>query len=249
MIGVAYPSPTISNNLVNTGYKRISIRIGYHSEELSGLTQGSLRIVTFVRKIGRYLSCTRTILVLLYACSMGVGMHYLTKDELRQLFQVAYTRNRRYHLALVTALWHGMRVSELNNLRGSDITPDGKLIVRRLKGSNESLQPIRRDVDPLFDESPIIELARERKTLRLFEVSRQHFDRLIKMYGAEAGIHPDKLHMHALKHSIAMLLWDATTNVGQIQSYLGHKAVSSTLCYLYEADARKAQTALAGITL
>lgn len=103
--------------------------------------------------------------------------------------------------------------------------------------------------DPLFDESPLLELARERKGLRLFEVSRQHFDRLIKQYGAEAGIHPDKLHMHSLKHSVAMLLWDATGNLGQLQSYLGHRAASSTLVYLAEADARKAQQALAGITL
>jgi integrase/recombinase XerD len=176
-------------------------------------------------------------------------MHYLTKDELRRLFQVAHNHNRRYHLALVTALWHGMRVSELNNIRGTDLTPDGRIIVRRLKGSNESVQPIRRDADPLFDESPILELARERKTLRLFEITRQHFDRLIKQYGSEAGIHPDKLHMHSLKHSVAMMLWDATNNLGQIQSYLGHKAVSSTLCYLYEADARKAQAALAGIAI
>jgi integrase/recombinase XerD len=176
-------------------------------------------------------------------------MHYLTKDELRRLFEVAYRRNRMYHLALVTALWHGMRVSELNNLRGSDVTPDGCVIVRRLKGSNTTCQPIRRDPDPLFDESPILELAKERRTLRLFEISRQHFDRLIKTYGTEAGIHPDKLHMHALKHSVAMLLWDVTGNLGQLQSYLGHKAASSTLAYLYEADARKAQTALAGIQL
>jgi len=176
-------------------------------------------------------------------------MTYLTKDELRRLFDVAYRRNRRYHLALVTALWHGMRVSELNNLRGSDITADGHVIVRRLKGSNTTLQPIRRDSDPLFDCSPLIELARERGTLRLFEVTRQHFDRLVKSYGLEAGIHHSKLHMHSLKHSVAMLLWDATGNLGQLQSYLGHKAASSSLCYLYEADARKAQAALAGISI
>lgn len=174
-------------------------------------------------------------------------MTYLTKDELRRLFDVAYRRNRRYHLALVCALCHGMRVSELNNLRGTDIT-DGQVIVRRLKGSKKTMQAIRRDSDPLFDESPIVELARERGALRLFEVTRQHFDRLIKQYGSEAGIHADKLHMHSLKHSAAMLLWDATGSLGQLQSYLGHKAASSTLVYLCEADSRKAQAAFAGIS-
>lgn len=72
-------------------------------------------------------------------------MHYLTRDELRRLFHVARSRNRRYHLALVVALWHGMRVSELINLRGIDVTADGQLIVRRLKGSKTTMQPIRRD--------------------------------------------------------------------------------------------------------
>lgn len=176
-------------------------------------------------------------------------MTYLTKDELRRLFQVAYNHNRTYHLALVTALWHGMRVSELTNLRGSDVTADGNVIVRRLKGSHTTMQPIRRDADTLLDESPILALAQERKSLRLFPICRQTFDRLIKQYGIEAGIHPDKLHMHSLKHSVAMLLWDVTGNLGQLQSYLGHKAASSTLCYLYEGDARKAQQALAGISI
>ena len=177
-------------------------------------------------------------------------MHYLSKDELRRLFQVAYDANRTHHLALVTALWHGMRVSELNNLRGTDVTADGQVIVRRLKGSNVTMQPIRRDADPLFDETPLLKLAQERKSLRLFEISRQHFDRLVKQYGAEAGIHPDKCHMHALKHSIAMVLWSATGgSLGQVQNYLGHKAASSTLVYLAENDAQKAQQALAGITI
>ena len=84
---------------------------------------------------------------------------------------------------------------------------------------------------------------------RLFPFSRQRVDQFIRSYGAIAGIHPDKCHCHALKHSMAMLLWDATQNLGQIQSYLGHKAASSTLVYLAEADARKAQAAVAGITI
>lgn len=178
----------------------------------------------------------------------GERMHYLGKDELRRLFQAAYNHNRRYHLALLVAFTHGMRVSELNNLRDTDITPEGCVIVRRLKGSNTTLQPIRRDSDPLFDETPLLELAKDRRGLRLFEISSRHFNRLIRQYGEEAGIHSAKLHMHALKHSTAMALWDATSSLGQIQSYLGHKAASSTLVYLYEADARKAQAAFAAIT-
>lgn len=174
-------------------------------------------------------------------------MFYMDRRELRGLLEAAYRHNRTHHLALLTAMIHGLRVSELNNVRGTDITPAGELIVHRLKGSRTTVQPIRRDSDPVFDCSGLITLAAEKRTLRLFEIHRSHFDRLIKRYGAEAGIHPDKLHMHALKHSCAMLLWDATGSLGQLQSYLGHVSASSSLVYLAEADARKAQSALAAV--
>jgi integrase/recombinase XerD len=176
-------------------------------------------------------------------------MQYFTKPELRRLFQVAYDRNRLHHLALVVSLWHGLRVSELVAITGSQIV-DGQLSVKRLKRSNATVQPIHADADPLFDETPLLELARQRPgDARLFPFSRRRADQFIRRYTALAGIHPDKGHMHSLKHSVAMLLWDATQNLGQIQSYLGHKSAGSTLCYLFEADARKAQAAVAGITI
>ena len=175
-------------------------------------------------------------------------MQYLNRDELKRLFQVAYDQNRLHHLALVVGLWHGLRVSETVAITGAHIA-DGQLSVRRLKRSKATCQPIHRDADPLFDETPLLDMAK-RNPGRLFPFSRQRVDQFIRKYAALAGIHPEKAHSHAVcKHSMAMLLWDATKNLGQIQSYLGHKAASSTLCYLVEADARKAQAAVAGISI
>ncbi len=175
-------------------------------------------------------------------------MEYLNRTELRRLFKVAYERNRTHHLALAVGLWHGLRVSEILKIKGTDIV-DGQLSVKRLKRSKATVQPIHVDADLLFDESPILELARQNKG-RLFPFSRQRVDQFIRKYGKLAGIHPDKLHAHAVcKHSLAMLLWDQTHSLGQIQSYLGHRAASSTMCYLVEADARVAQAAVAGMTI
>jgi len=175
-------------------------------------------------------------------------MQYLNKSELRRLFKVAYERNRTHHLALLVGLWHGLRVSEILKIKGTDIV-DGQLSVKRLKRSKATVQPIHVDADPLFDESPLLELA-ARTPGRLFQFSRQRVDQFIRVYGAAAGIHPDKLHSHAVcKHSLAMLLWDSSHSLGMIQSYLGHRAASSSLCYLAEADARKAQDAVAGIAI
>jgi len=175
-------------------------------------------------------------------------MEYLNKNELRRLFTVAYERNRTHHLALVVGLWHGLRVSEIVKIKGTDIV-DGQLAVKRLKKSKSTCQPIHIDADPLFDESPLLEMAVQNRG-RLFQFSRQRGDQFIRVYGELAGIHPEKRHAHCVcKHSLAMLLWDQTHSLGQIQSYLGHKAASSTMCYLVEADARKAQNAVAAMTI
>ena len=174
-------------------------------------------------------------------------MHYMISDELRRLFQVAYERNRLHHLCLVTTLFHGLRVSETIQLVGPDVQ-DGQLSIFRLKKSRPSLHPLHIDADPLLDESPLIDMA-ARNSGRLFPFSRQRADQFIKRYAEIAGIHRAKAHMHALKHSIAILIWEKTHSLGQIQSYIGHKSPSSTLQYLVEIDARKAQQAVAGISI
>lgn len=174
-------------------------------------------------------------------------MNYLNKDELRRLFQAAYDSNRSHHLCMVVGLWHGARISEVLALTDADVV-DGKVQIDRLKGSISNCQPIHRDSDSLFDESPLETLAALNRG-RLFPFSRQRADQFVKRYAALAGIHPSKGHFHAMKHSIAMLLWDKVKDLGQIQSYLGHKAASSTLAYLRESDASKAQKAIEGIQI
>jgi integrase/recombinase XerD len=176
-------------------------------------------------------------------------MQYMDRAELRRLFAVAAEHNPTYRLALAVALWHGLRVSELTSLRGSDVTADGHLIAKRLKGSLLTVQPIRRDTDPVFDESGLIALAQERGSQRLFPVSRQYLDKLMKQYCAMAGIHRSKAHWHSLKHSIAMMIWSAKPDLGQLRNYLGHKSPSSSLVYLAEADSQKAFATVAGITI
>jgi len=174
-------------------------------------------------------------------------MTYLTKDELRRLFQVVHDRNRLHHLFFLVVLCHGLRVSEGINVSDTSIA-DRQLAMKRLKKSRATLQPIHQDDDAIFDCTPLLEMAVNNKG-RLFNFSRQYADRLIKRYCAIAGIHPMKAHCHSLKHSMAILIWEATHSLGQIQSYLGHKEASSTMQYLVEIDQLKAQNAVAEISI
>jgi integrase len=178
-------------------------------------------------------------------------MEHMTKTELKRLLEEAYKANKQHHLALTVSLWNATRVSELLNIRASDVR-DGSVFIKALKGSVSGWQPIRIDADPLFDCSGLITLAINAPTpdTKLFPVCRQRMDQVIRLYGKRAGIHPDKCHMHALRHSLAMLLWDHTGgSIGLLQRHLRHKSASSSLVYLYESDSRKASAAVAEIRL
>jgi integrase len=85
-------------------------------------------------------------------------MEYLNRDELVRLFKVARQHNPLHHVALLVGLLHGLRVSETLAIRGRDIC-DGRVSVKRLKKSRPTLHALRIDGDPLFDESPLLELA------------------------------------------------------------------------------------------
>lgn len=176
-------------------------------------------------------------------------MYHLEKSELKRLFQVAYGRNRLHHLALVTAFFHGCRVSELLKIVGSDIQ-DSQLSITRLKGAGKkgkkrhktTLQRIHSDPNPLFDETPLIAIAAAHPKDRLFPFCRQRMDQVIKEYGEIAGLHRDKCHMHVLRHSLGVVVWRATHEVSAVQETLGHHEVTSSLVYM-QTDAKDKATA------
>ena len=174
-------------------------------------------------------------------------MEYLNRDELVRLFKVARQHNPLHHVAMLVGLLHGLRVSETLAIRGRDIC-DGRVSVKRLKKSRATLHALRIDSDPLFDESPLLELAKANPETELFPWSRQYMDVLLKRYAALAGIHPAKRHYHVLKHSICVLLWQETHDLNAIQDHVGHRSSSSTLIYLRADAALKAQMTVVGMS-
>jgi integrase len=78
-------------------------------------------------------------------------MKPLTKDELRSLLTVARSHSERDWLMILVAYWHGMRASEVVALTSGDIG-HGEIVVRRLKGSDTTTQPLIYSTDPLFNE-------------------------------------------------------------------------------------------------
>lgn len=174
-------------------------------------------------------------------------MQHLTKSELESLLREAKSNSYLAWLAILVSYWHGLRVSETINLTGSDIR-DGYVSVKRLKGSNATIQPLITSANPLLDEKQHLEtLASVRGTDKLFPVHRNTVLAWLKKYGQAAGIPEHKCHPHVLKHTCAMHSIKIA-GIENVRAYLGHKTIASTGEYLKVSDeeASKAVSAAMG---
>lgn len=167
---------------------------------------------------------------------------YITGHEWNVLFGVitgginAERDRAMFHLTYR----HGLRVSELTNLRVSDLDLKGKSIyVRRLKNGLSTVHPVQSDSlkliinwlkirrDYLRDGVDQGWLFLSRTGMRL---SRQRVFRLARRYGEKAGL-PFALHPHVLRHACGYALADQGLDTRLIQDYLGHKNISHTVRY------------------
>lgn len=160
----------------------------------------------------------------------------LSKEELRALLAAAKAHRERDWLLILVAFHHGLRVSEVIAITPDDIR-DGHLTVQRLKGSLRTTQALADDPDPLLSERDalIAYASRFPHNQTIFRVTRRQADRIIKRHGLTAKIPAHKLHMHALKHSVAMQTIK-TAGIENVRQHLGHKSLSSTGEYLKVSD-------------
>jgi len=161
------------------------------------------------------------------------GIKYLSQDELRRLF--AAITSKRDKAIFLLAYRHGLRASEVGMLKVEDIDFNKwRIRIARLKhsqGGEYLMQPDEIKVLKAWlrerkDTSPY--LFQSRTTL---PISRRMVDYLMKKYGEQAGISPDKRHFHVLKHSIATHLLDAGADIRFVQYWIGHKNIQNTVVY------------------
>jgi integrase/recombinase XerD len=68
-------------------------------------------------------------------------------------------------------------------------------------------------------------------------ITRQYVGKLLKALAARAGIAPEKVHPHALRHSFATHLLQNGAALKTIKELLGHSDVSSTQIYVHTLTA------------
>jgi type 1 fimbriae regulatory protein FimB len=188
--------------------------------------------------------------------SGGQSMVHLEPHEVLSVLRAAKAKGARELAMIVIAYKHGMRASEVCNLRLSDLDmKNGSIVVERLKGSLRTTQALTEHRgEPLLNELKALrEWLRQRRddgSDYLFtsqkggRLDRSQVFRLFRNIAAEAGLPKEKQHPHALKHSLASHLVSANTNLALIQRQLGHKSIGSTMRYVTMSDqqASKATT-------
>jgi integrase/recombinase XerD len=162
----------------------------------------------------------------------------LTPEELRALLEATQADSPECYVAFLIAVAHGLRVSELIELRRSDFEENGnkmQLTVQRLKGSMKTTQDLLPSSDPLFDELSVVwEYIKDlRPNDRLFNLGdRFAIGRLFQKYARRVGLSKQKRHIHCLKHTAGIMLRKAGADVVIIKEVMGHKSIQSTMQYM-----------------
>jgi integrase len=181
---------------------------------------------------------------------------HLEPTEVLAVLRSARTKGSREWAMIVLAYKHGLRASEVCNLRLDDIDlKNGSIVVERLKGSLRTTQALTEHRgEPLLNELKALrEWLRERPddgsdflftSQKGGRLDRSQVFRLFKAIASEAGLPAEKRHPHSLKHSIASHLVSANVNLALVKQQLGHKSINSTLRYVTTTDqqASKATT-------
>ena len=132
----------------------------------------------------------------------------------------------------------GLRVSELINLKKSEINFTNKIITLKGKGNKQRSVPIGDyAMDYLLQYmDEIREKNIGKKKVYIFlnnrgdAISRQYFFLAIRKYAKEAGIDKE-ISPHTLRHCFATHLLEAGAQLRLVQEMLGHSKIETTQIY------------------
>jgi type 1 fimbriae regulatory protein FimB/type 1 fimbriae regulatory protein FimE len=161
---------------------------------------------------------------------------HLTSTEVNKLIKAA-GKNRwgdRDATMILVAYRHGLRVSELVDLRWDQIDFSGAVLhVRRAKQGTPSTHPVSGD-----ETRALRRLQREQEpkspfvftTERGAPFSTSGFAKLVERAGEVAGL-GFKAHPHMLRHACGFKLANDGVDTRSLQAYLGHKNIQHTVRY------------------
>ena len=181
----------------------------------------------------------------------------LTEVEIRKILDEATSLDIVFHTIIEMLYSTGARISEVLELEiGQVMDQHQKIrteIIVKGKGGKErilflnlntrgSLKRLLKD-RKIEGKEPIFASSHRTKEGKLAPLSRQRVFQVLKNLAIRAGIDPNRLSPHKIRHSIAVHLLNGTRNNGEgiqtdirlIQEFLGHKSIKTTQIYLNHA--------------
>jgi type 1 fimbriae regulatory protein FimB/type 1 fimbriae regulatory protein FimE len=156
---------------------------------------------------------------------------HLSREEVLTLCKAAREQNRqgrRDAAAIWLAYNHGLRVSELCDLRWSDIAwQERRIMVRRLKGSQSGEHPLteadKRALTPLRGPG-------HRPADRVFALTAAGFRKMLSRLRLPPELAVLCVHPHMLRHACGFDLV-GRADLQARAAYLGHKRLENTVRY------------------
>jgi integrase/recombinase XerD len=144
----------------------------------------------------------------------------------------------------------GLRVSEAVGLERGSVDLENRVVRALGKGNRERIVPIGREAAQAL--------------LRYLAHGRPHLDRrhrqelflnaqggaltragaflILRQLAARAGLEPERVHPHLLRHSFATHLLEGGADLRSVQEMLGHADLATTELYTHVSDRRRRET-------
>jgi integrase/recombinase XerD len=143
----------------------------------------------------------------------------------------------------------GLRMSELIALPASAARRDDDMLIVRGKGGKERLVPLNgaakcamRDYRAAFILWSRDRAAQSKWLFASFgedgHLTRQHAARELKELAVAAGLRPEQVSPHVLRHAFASHLLHNGADLRVVQTLLGHADISTTQIYAHVPDER-----------
>jgi integrase/recombinase XerD len=145
------------------------------------------------------------------------------------------------NLALLELLYgSGLRASELVGLPRGAVRPGQPFLMIRGKGDKDRLAPISGRASEAVAKWVAVAPP---GSIWLFPSGKSHLSRvrlfqIVRFMAADAGIVPERVSPHVLRHAFATHLLSGGADLRVLQSLLGHADIATTQIYTHVDSAR-----------
>ena len=177
----------------------------------------------------------------------------LSRDEMDRLISAAGARDGaqglRFGCMVELAYASGLRISELTALPLAALARDPAYVIIKGKGGKERLAPLndtaRAAIKAYIAARPKFLPKGDKANPWLFpsrgkagRLTPRRFAQVLDEAAADAGIDPERVSPHVLRHAFATHLLEGGADLRVVQKLLGHADIATTQVYTHVASDR-----------